>query len=152
MRSIVGIVAVLLIVSTIIILAVMRGKEKPTPSIQTLTIGTTQLQVTLADTFEKREQGLSGKSKMAENEGMLFTFPAYGTWTFWMKDMQFDLDFIYIKDKQVIALKERIPSPKNNKGEVAIIEPEKEFDWLVEVNAGWVQNNAIKVGDRVTLQ
>ncbi len=152
MRSIVGIVAVLLITSTVLILAVMQVKEKPTPSIQTLTIGNARLDVTLADTYEKREQGLSGKPKMAENEGMLFTFPVSGTWTFWMNDMLFDLDFIYIKDQQVIAVKERIPAPKNNNGTVALIEPKKEFDWMVEVNAGWVENNTIKIGDRVRLQ
>ncbi|MCR4326123.1 MAG: DUF192 domain-containing protein [Candidatus Roizmanbacteria bacterium] len=151
MRSIVGIATVLLIVGTVIILAVMRLKEKPTPSIQTLTIGNAHLDVTLADTDEKREQGLSGKPKMGENEGMLFTFPVSGTWTFWMKDMLFDLDFIYIKDQQVIALKEHIPAPKNNNGKVAIIEPSKEFDWLVEVHAGWVEKNSITIGQRVEI-
>ena len=151
MRSIVSIAAVLLIAGTVIILTVMRAKEKPTPSIQTLTIGNAHLRVTLADTYKKREQGLSGRPSMPENEGMLFTFPVSGTWTFWMKDMLFDLDFIYINDGTVIALKEHIPAPRNNNGTVAIVEPTKEFDWMVEVNSGWIEKNIIKIGDRVTL-
>src|SRR3954471_24776165 len=50
-------------------------------------LGSTTIQVDISDTEALREQGLSGRTSLAENEGMLFVFPTPGPYGFWMKDM-----------------------------------------------------------------
>ena len=50
----------------------------------------------LADTPEKRFQGLSGREILEEGTGMLFVFQEERQHTFWMKDMRFPLDMIWI--------------------------------------------------------
>jgi hypothetical protein len=68
----------------------------PTAAAQTVTIGTTTLQVEVESTEAAREQGLSGRTSLPEGTGMLFVFQQDGNWGFWMKDMNFPIDIIFI--------------------------------------------------------
>src|SRR4030042_2564613 len=54
--------------------------------------------VEIADTPEKRSQGLSGRDNLSQNQGMLFIFNQPAIPSFWMKDMNFPLDFIWINN------------------------------------------------------
>src|ERR1700675_3717330 len=62
---------------------------------QTVTIGTTTVAVEVESTEASREQGLSGRTSLAEGSGMLFVFQTPGVYGFWMKDMNFDLDMLF---------------------------------------------------------
>ena len=54
-------------------------------------------------TNEQRTKGLSEKDDLAENEAMLFVFGNEAKHTFWMKDMKFPIDIIWIdSDKTII--------------------------------------------------
>lgn len=58
----------------------------------------------IADTEEKRARGLSGIAIMKDKEGMLFIFEKPDYHLFWMKDMRFPLDFIFLNGNKVIDL------------------------------------------------
>ena len=74
----------------------------PTPVIQ---IGTATVQIEIVDTDELRTQGLSGRKQLGENQGMLFVFEKPGRYGFWMKEMNFPIDIIWIgQDKNVIEI------------------------------------------------
>lgn len=51
----------------------------------------------VANTPENRQQGLSGFKKLEPDEGMLFIFDEPGIYPFWMKDMNFSIDIIWLK-------------------------------------------------------
>lgn len=69
----------------------------------TVSIGTTIFHVDVAETEYAREKGLSGRSKMARNEGMLFVFDKDDDHQFWMKDMNMSIDIIWLDShKKVI--------------------------------------------------
>ena len=53
--------------------------------------------VRMANTDAARELGLSYFTKLSVNQGMLFTFPNAGMYPFWMKDMNFPLDMVWLK-------------------------------------------------------
>lgn len=57
----------------------------------------------VADTTESREEGLSGRSGLKDGEGMLFDFGMPGKFGFWMKDMLFPIDMIWINSDGVIV-------------------------------------------------
>ena len=59
-------------------------------------IGDALFPVDLALTPEQRSQGLSGREVMAAETGMLFIFENEGTFSFWMKEMHFPLDIVWI--------------------------------------------------------
>ena len=64
------------------------------------------VKVDLALTAAEQMQGLSGRTELKENEGMLFIFPQSGNYPFWMKDMNFPIDMIWLgEDLKVIYIK-----------------------------------------------
>ena len=115
-----------------------------------ITINDFEIKVEIADTLEKRNQGLSGRPFMAENEGMLFVFEEPRRPIFWMKDMLIPLDFIYIKDDQVVDLVENVQPEGSNP--VRRISPETNVLYVLEVNAGVVQKYNIEIGDNAILK
>jgi uncharacterized membrane protein (UPF0127 family) len=113
-----------------------------------LTVGKTLVKIQVRDTVGGRSQGLSGVEKLEENEGMLFVFPKAYRYGFWMKEMKFDLDFVFIKDDRVVEIIEGVSAPKTGEQPVKI-QPTQAVKKVLEVNSGWVKRNKIKVGDRV---
>src|SRR6185295_2825118 len=80
--------------------------NNPPDPMHKITIGHTELSVEIADTDVAREKGLSNRDQLAEDHGMLFDFKNTATDrpNFWMKEMRFDLDFLWVKDNDVIAV------------------------------------------------
>ena len=69
-------------------------------------------QVILADisaTTEQKTKGLTVKDALAENEAMLFVFGNEAEHRFWMKDMKFPIDIIWIsRDKTVVHIEHKL--------------------------------------------
>ena len=64
------------------------------------------IKVELAITPEARARGLSGRQGLTQDEGMLFVFDTPGKYPFWMKDMNFAIDMIWIsEDSKVVYIK-----------------------------------------------
>lgn len=85
----------------------------------------------IADTDEKRQQGLSGMKDLPDDAGLLFVFDTPGFHSFWMKDMHFSLDLIFYRDgKEVDRLKDISPDsyPK-------IFTAKEKFDEAIEIKA-----------------
>ncbi|MFH1441384.1 MAG: DUF192 domain-containing protein [Candidatus Omnitrophota bacterium] len=103
--------------------------------------------VELADTPEKRQLGLMFRKRLDVNKGMLFIFEQEGAYSFWMKNMNFSLDLIWIgQDDKVVDVRCNI-LPCNDLCESIIVE--KPAKYVLEVNAGFVRKNSIKQGDKI---
>jgi len=110
-----------------------------------LQVGNTQVAVEVRDTEEGRDQGLSNREKLAEDEGMLFVVDQPGIYGFWMKGMKFPLDFVWIKDNAVAEITEDVEVGRMD------IRPKETVDKVLEVNSGWVKQNNVRVGDKIKL-
>ena len=120
-----------------------------------LNIASKTLLVEIANTPAAMQQGLSGRDAMQETQGMLFDFGTEkSSAPFWMKDMEFDLDFIWIKNNRIIFITQNAPGPKPGTpdNQLTLYSPPEQVDEVLEVNAGWVKKNNIAVGDVVSLQ
>jgi uncharacterized membrane protein (UPF0127 family) len=106
------------------------------------------LMLYIADNDKTREQGLSEIKKLKDNEGMIFIFNKPDYYAFWMKDMNFPLDFIYLNNNKVVDIKENI-SPQTYP---QAFEPVNPSDKIIEVNVGTVQKLSIKKGDIIQLR
>lgn len=117
-------------------------------------INNTEIEVEIADTPEKRTKGLSNRNSLDQNKGMLFVFPKGSNVTFWMKDMKFDIDIIWIKDSKIIKIDKNAKAPKagtpDNK--LTLYKSDQPIDYVLEVNSGFVEKNKIEVGQTVSFE
>ena len=110
-------------------------------------IGNTHIQAEKAVSSWEKARGLSGRQKLAADAGMLFIYSQPGHYPFWMQGMNFNLDFVFIKDKAVVDIRENIPSPQAGEQPVTIT-PNQPVDSVLEVNSGFVAKHKIKIGDK----
>jgi uncharacterized membrane protein (UPF0127 family) len=124
---------------------------KNTPQKEVI-IGSTKINVTVADSEEERKQGLSGKDKLGENEGMLFVFDTKNVYPgFWMRGMKIPIDIIWIDDEIVAKIdKNVVISPEGTPdSQLKLYYPDKPIDYVLEVHAGFSDKNGLQVGDVV---
>ncbi len=116
-----------------------------------LNVGTHTVQVEIRDDELERELGFSGRKTLGDNEGMLFVFEQAMQPTFWMKDMQFSLDVLWIREGKVVEIEENVPHPTETEPVIATMIPQNPIDMVLEVPSGWVSRTGVKVGDEVEL-
>lgn len=120
-----------------------------------ITVGNQKLYAAVAATKQAQTQGLSGREQMADDQGMLFPFNPPARAGFWMKDMKFNLDFIWIKDNKITFITPNVPAPIKDKGlwikddNLPVYYPPSAVDEVLEVNAGWTKKNNILIGDEI---
>lgn len=117
------------------------------PDSKIITIGNTSLSVEVAADDGAILKGLSGREKLAENAGLLFVFPAPGYYPFWMKDMHFPIDIMWVgADKKIVGFSQNLLSESYP----TTFTPPLPVQYVIEVNAGWVKSRGINVGDLLT--
>jgi len=102
----------------------------------------------IADTEEKRVKGLSGREQLYENEAMLFIFREEAAYNFWMKDMNFSIDIIWISREGIVVHIEDNVSPASYP---EIFGPDKPALYVVEGTSGFAARNGWTVGTSVAL-
>ena len=126
-----------------------QSQEKP-EGIIAAKIGNRTYNLEVSDNDEERAQGLSGRKSMDERSGMLFIFQDKEIRSFWMKEMYFPLDFIWLDDDLIVDLSENIPPPKNgDTSNLEIITPLKPVDKVIELNSGQISKMNLKIGDKI---
>ncbi|MCH8049079.1 DUF192 domain-containing protein, partial [Patescibacteria group bacterium] len=109
-------------------------------SVPVIQIGDVILQVEIADTQEKREKGLSNRESLQENRGMLFLFEKPGRYGFWMKEMNFAIDIIWIdKDKSVTEITKNVDPKTFPK----VFYSTEAVQYVVSTRADWTKVNEI---------
>lgn len=117
-----------------------------------LWVGETKVSVEVVDEGDEMSKGLGYRDSLDEDMGMLFIYPESIVPTFWMKGMKFGLDFIWIRDGVVVEITKNIPPPINEEEQLPLIRPKELSDWILEVNAGWIEKNKVSVGDVVRFE
>lgn len=112
-------------------------------------IGSITVEVEVADTALARERGLGGREILEENTGMLFVFREKDYHPFWMKEMNFPIDIIWISDDRVVDIAHNVPTTASEF--LKIYKPKELVNFVLEVNAGFSEKHGVKVGDRVEI-
>ena len=87
--------------------------------------------VEVADTPALRERGLGGRDNLCTACAMLFVFSAPGKYGFWMKDMRFPIDIIFIREGVVDSV-----ALDQTPGDLTLVRPKGPVTHVFEVNAG----------------
>ena len=117
-----------------------------------LQIGENTIEADLADTIAKRTKGLSGRKSLGENEGMFFEFPIKGKHGFWMKDMNFPIDIIWIADNKIIGVEENVdPQIGSSFVQLKTYYPEVLVNYVLEIASDGFKKLDIKIEDLVKI-
>lgn len=144
-KIIIGFIAILLLFSGFILLQINASKPK-----SKITIDKHTFMVELETTPQQQQQGLSGRVSLPQNQGMLFIFKTSNRYPFWMKDMKFPLDMIFINNNKIVDIIPNIPTPKNGETNLPIYTPSAPDNQTLEINAGLAKKYGFKKGDTVT--
>ena len=129
------------------------GPQADLPSEASVRIGgEATYAVDLAVKPAEQRQGLSGRETMAQNSGMLFVFEEEQPLYFWMKDMLFPLDIIWIDDQcRLIDVAADVPTPPANAGndEIPRVQSPLPARYALELNAGEWARARLSPGDLV---
>jgi uncharacterized membrane protein (UPF0127 family) len=112
-----------------------------------LLLGDARILLTVAQTPSEQERGLSGHAPLAADEGMLFLFDDVRVKQFWMKDMGFPIDIIWISPEWKVnawaanALPESYP---------ALFTSPDNTQYVLEVPAGTAKRLWLRTGEAAT--
>jgi uncharacterized protein len=105
-------------------------------------IGTETLDVELAETAQQQAKGLRFRQTLAENEGMLFVFPAPQRVSFWMKDASIPLSIAFIQsDGKIVQIR-----PMQPYDESPVPSLSDTVAYALLVNQGWFERHGIAAG------
>ena len=91
-------------------------------------------------TDEEKMTGLMYRDSLCDNCGMFYDYVDGG---FWMKNVNFPIEMIFISDNQIVDIK------KANAQDETTIYPSVESNGNLEVNDGFCESNNISIGDKV---
>jgi uncharacterized membrane protein (UPF0127 family) len=111
-------------------------------------IGRRLLEVELVTTPESITQGLSGRDSIG-SDGMLFLFSHPIAAQFWMKEMKFDLDLVWLVNQKVIGITENVPKPDQtiSLDQLPLYSPPGPVNMVLEIPAGQAKEWQLEVGD-----
>lgn len=119
------------------------GLNKTLPYVK---IDNTEIPVEIARDAASVKKGLSGRDYLDADSGMLFVFSKPDQYRFWMPNMNFPLDIIWIVNGRVAGVSKNI-SPEVNMAKPKFYTPLKPVLYVLEVNAGFADKNNIAIGD-----
>jgi len=115
---------------------------------RTIQLAGQELRVSVVSTPETRARGLGGRTGLASDEGMLFAFDSDAKYMFWMKDMLFSIDILWLSDDGVVVdIRENVSPATYPK----IFTPNVPARYVLELPAGFVKTYNVGLGDTVGL-
>lgn len=159
----VGIIGICALIACISYLAITRNTSTPSAPSTSLSssalpdfagyktslihIDGQALRVAIADTEALRSLGLGNREGLPDGEGMLFVFGEDKEHAFWMKDMRFSIDMLWIsRDGLIVYTAENISASTYPENFV----PTSPARYVLELPAGYANKRGFKVGDTVT--
>ena len=103
----------------------------------------------IAATDEQRTKGLSVKDRLGENEAMLFVFDNEAEHTFWMKNMKFPIDIIWLDSDKTIVHIEHNLQPCSFELLCPTYKPNVESLYVLETVGGFAEKYDIVKGTMV---
>lgn len=106
-----------------------------------------ELRVEIADTPTLRRMGLSKRSFLLPGHGMFFDKAG----AYWMKDVNFPLDIVFIDKQGTILEKQHMPEDDPDQVIRPLYVPDsKEAEHAIELPVGWFEQHKLAAGDVVT--
>ena len=105
-----------------------------------------RISIEIADSDQERTQGLMGRTRIGEKEGMLFIFEDEFERSFWMANTPLPLDILFVNSSKEIVKIHRHTQPYSEES----LPSNSPAQYVVEVNAGFTDKYGIAEGQSVS--
>ncbi|MBI5356174.1 DUF192 domain-containing protein [Candidatus Collierbacteria bacterium] len=122
------------------------------PEFGLIKVGNTELNVEIASTPEKAQKGLSDRNEIG-SDGMLFEINPPRQTAFWMKDMMFPLDIIWISGNKITGIDKNVPIPPTNATDdkLPLYNSPSSVNYVLELPAGTVSKLKIDLSSQISI-
>ena len=144
-HRVVTIVAILILTALISTFFLLKSSH-PTVRLPDGTV----IAVEIADSPKERRIGLSDHIFLDPDRGMLFLLDGLSRPAFWMKDMRFPIDIVWLRERVVVGIQPSLqPTTVENPPSVR---PASDITEVLEVNAGFAAKHHLKIGDELSYE
>ncbi len=116
---------------------------------QTFSVNGHVIKLEIARTPVELALGLGDRAFLDQDAGMLFVMPLRARHTFWMKDMRFPLDIIWLDEDKIVDMV-TLQAPTSSDF-VPIYTPQLPANRVLELNAGEAQKLGLQSGTQLQL-
>ncbi|MBR9679925.1 MAG: DUF192 domain-containing protein [Candidatus Altiarchaeota archaeon] len=112
-----------------------------------LKLGSDEFELEIADTRDKQIKGLMNRDELGDWKGMLFVFEPATRPAFWMRNVRFPIDIIFIDQQGIIT---EIWKNQEPCGFVCTAQQPAELTrYVIEINTG--ASSQISIGDKIRI-
>lgn len=102
----------------------------------------------LALTDDEMRTGLMEHDELPEGRGMLFVFEKSKQVSFWMKNVEFPIDIVWLdSDKRIVHIEKEVPPCPAEQKSCPSYSPNTDAKYVIELPAGFSNDNNLKIGD-----
>ena len=134
------------IIAVVVMLFVFNTKSK-----SYIVINDKSFKIDVAITNSQKSKGLAKYEKIPNDFGMLFLMGKSDYYTFWMKDMKFAIDIIYIDDNKIVDIFENVEKPNSKSETPRSVKSRFVSNKIFEINSGLSKKYGFKKGDSVKI-
>lgn len=133
------------IIACVIVFLVVFSKNTTNKETLHVSIKDKSYTFQVARTAPAREKGLSGTDTILY-DGMIFIFPQSDLYSFWMKEMKYPIDILWVNENfEIVEMRENIYPGTYPE----VFTPTQKALYVIEVRAGVAEKADIRVGDQI---
>jgi uncharacterized membrane protein (UPF0127 family) len=130
-------------------LSTLTEETEEVSEVQSVTIAGKAYRLEVVRTDAAREQGLSNRPALLPGTGMRFVFETPDRYTFWMKNMRFPIDIVFLQEGTIVNIANNLPYPKTAAETPASVRPPQPFTEAIELPAGDADKLGLKIGQLI---
>jgi YVTN family beta-propeller protein len=126
-------------------------KDNAATTTTTTTVPIAEVSIDIANDPWEHARGLMFKKNLEWNNGMLFVYEDDKTRSFWMRNTSIPLDMLFVDSNLTIVDIKEDMQPCIEAGLCPSYVSKQPARFVLELNAGFVRNKSVNVGDRLVL-
>lgn len=112
--------------------------------------GTKYSLIGIEESEKDRRRGLGGIDDMSESSAMLFAFPQESDWGFWMKNMKFAIDILWLDTQGTVVYMVRDAQPSSYP-DTTFKPDNKRARYVIELRSGTIERAGIREGSKAKM-
>lgn len=115
------------------------------------TLNDTAIYLEVANTPQQQTIGLMYRASLGDDQGMLFPFSPPRPVSFWMRNVEINLDMLFIQDGTIVAIEASVPPCQTTRCPQYGPGPAVPIDYVLEIRGGRAEELGIEIGDSILI-